>query len=64
MALFARDEDFGNNGLVGYQIIGGGNHFGINESTGVLEVRKKLDREAKASYRYALLIELILSVLK
>uniref|UniRef100_A0A915PC44 Uncharacterized protein n=1 Tax=Setaria digitata TaxID=48799 RepID=A0A915PC44_9BILA len=51
LALLAHDNDHGDNGRVGYQIVGSSSHFQINEDTGILQVRNKLDREQIASFR-------------
>ncbi|XP_037830702.1 protocadherin Fat 1a isoform X5 [Kryptolebias marmoratus] len=39
------DKDRGDNGIVAYSILGGTDHFAINETTGVVTVTKPLDRE-------------------
>lgn len=39
------DKDQGDNGVVKYSILGGTDHFMINEQTGVVTVTKPLDRE-------------------
>uniref|UniRef100_A0A3P9HZR5 FAT atypical cadherin 1 n=1 Tax=Oryzias latipes TaxID=8090 RepID=A0A3P9HZR5_ORYLA len=41
----ATDKDQGNNGIIKYSILGGTDHFEINELTGVVTVRRPLDRE-------------------
>uniref|UniRef100_A0A7N8X7D7 FAT atypical cadherin 1a n=1 Tax=Mastacembelus armatus TaxID=205130 RepID=A0A7N8X7D7_9TELE len=44
------DKDQGDNGLVKYSILGGTDHFAINEETGVVTVIKPLDRELHPVY--------------
>uniref|UniRef100_A0A3Q3E7J4 Cadherin domain-containing protein n=1 Tax=Labrus bergylta TaxID=56723 RepID=A0A3Q3E7J4_9LABR len=44
------DKDQGRNGVVRYSILGGTNHFAINEETGVVTVTKPLDRELHPIY--------------
>ncbi|CAG9538889.1 unnamed protein product [Cercopithifilaria johnstoni] len=51
LSLLAQDNDYGNNGQVGYQIINSQSYFQIDENTGVLEVMRKLDREEIAIHR-------------
>ncbi|EJW74436.1 hypothetical protein WUBG_14657, partial [Wuchereria bancrofti] len=48
LAVLAQDNDYGDKGQVGYQIIDSQNHFQIDENTGILQVMKKLDREEMA----------------
>ncbi|VDK86986.1 unnamed protein product, partial [Litomosoides sigmodontis] len=51
LALLAEDSDYDDNGKVGYQVVNSQSHFRIGESTGVLEVMRKLDREERAIHR-------------
>ncbi|KAL4002923.1 Cadherin domain family protein [Acanthocheilonema viteae] len=51
LELLAQDNDYGDNGQVGYQIIDSQSHFQIGENNGVLEVVKELDREKIAIHR-------------
>ncbi|XP_069023029.1 protocadherin Fat 1a isoform X2 [Embiotoca jacksoni] len=44
------DKDQGDNGLVKYSILGGTDHFAINELSGVVTVTKLLDRELHPFY--------------
>ncbi|XP_015819377.1 protocadherin Fat 1a isoform X4 [Nothobranchius furzeri] len=44
------DKDMGDNGIVKYSILGGTDHFAINEKTGVVTVTKPLDRERYPFY--------------
>ncbi|XP_028271337.1 protocadherin Fat 1a isoform X3 [Parambassis ranga] len=44
------DKDQGENGVVRYSILGGTDHFTINEVTGVVTVTKPLDRELHPFY--------------
>uniref|UniRef100_A0A3P8RFC4 FAT atypical cadherin 1a n=1 Tax=Astatotilapia calliptera TaxID=8154 RepID=A0A3P8RFC4_ASTCA len=44
------DKDRGDNGIVKYSILGGTDHFAINENTGVVTVTKPLDRELHPFY--------------
>lgn len=44
------DKDQGDNGIVKYSILGGTDHFMINEITGVVTVTKPLDRERYPYY--------------
>uniref|UniRef100_A0A672YLJ1 Protocadherin Fat 1-like n=1 Tax=Sphaeramia orbicularis TaxID=375764 RepID=A0A672YLJ1_9TELE len=44
------DKDKGDNGVVKYSILGGTDHFAINEDTGVVTVTKLLDRELHPVY--------------
>lgn len=44
------DKDKGANGAVKYSILGGTDHFAIDEGTGVITVTKPLDRELQAVY--------------
>lgn len=44
------DKDQGDNGIIKYSILGGTNHFAINEITGVVTVIKPLDRELQPSF--------------
>ncbi|XP_024115722.1 protocadherin Fat 1a isoform X3 [Oryzias melastigma] len=46
----ATDKDQGDNGIIKYSILGGTDHFEINEATGVVTVRKPLDRERYPFY--------------
>ncbi|XP_028998199.1 protocadherin Fat 1a isoform X2 [Betta splendens] len=46
----ATDKDQGENGLVKYSILGGTDHFAINEESGVVTVTKSLDRELHPVY--------------
>ncbi|XP_028312232.1 protocadherin Fat 1a isoform X3 [Gouania willdenowi] len=46
----ATDKDQGDNGVVKYSILGGTDHFTINEKTGVVTVTKPLDRERHPVY--------------
>uniref|UniRef100_A0A4W6F173 FAT atypical cadherin 1a n=1 Tax=Lates calcarifer TaxID=8187 RepID=A0A4W6F173_LATCA len=44
------DKDQGDNGVIRYSILGGTDHFAINEETGVVTVTKPLDRELHPVY--------------
>ncbi|EJD75084.1 cadherin domain-containing protein [Loa loa] len=55
LALLAQDNDHGDNGQVGYQIIDSQSHFQIDEKHGVLQVIKKLDREEMAFHRLTIM---------
>ncbi|XP_041822090.1 protocadherin Fat 1a [Chelmon rostratus] len=44
------DKDQGDHGVVKYSILGGTDHFAINEETGVVTVTKPLDRELHPVY--------------
>ncbi|CAL8286262.1 unnamed protein product [Arctogadus glacialis] len=44
------DKDLGDNGIVKYSILGGTDHFTINEDTGLVTVKKQLDRESLPVY--------------
>ncbi|KAK2918784.1 protocadherin Fat 1a isoform X2 [Channa argus] len=44
------DKDQGDNGIVKYSILGGTDHFAINEESGVVTVTKPLDRELHPVY--------------
>ncbi|XP_061575005.1 protocadherin Fat 1a isoform X2 [Cololabis saira] len=44
------DKDQGDNGIIKYSILGGTDHFVINEGTGVVTVTKPLDRERYPYY--------------
>ena len=44
------DKDLGDNGIVKYSILGGTDHFAINEDTGLVTVKKQLDRESLPIY--------------
>ncbi|KAM8841936.1 protocadherin Fat 1a isoform 9-T12 [Synchiropus picturatus] len=46
----ATDKDRGDNGVVRYSVLGGTDHFAINEETGVVTVTKPLDRELHPYY--------------
>lgn len=46
----ATDKDQGENGIVKYSILGGTDHFAINEESGVVTVTKPLDRELHPIY--------------
>nr|XP_020476445.1 protocadherin Fat 1 isoform X3 [Monopterus albus] len=46
----ATDKDQGDNGIIKYSILGGTDHFAINEETGVVTVTKPLDRELYPVY--------------
>lgn len=51
LALLAQDNDSGDNGQVGYQVIGSQSHFQIDEGSGILQIAKELDREQMAFHR-------------
>uniref|UniRef100_A0AAF5PQC7 Cadherin domain-containing protein n=2 Tax=Wuchereria bancrofti TaxID=6293 RepID=A0AAF5PQC7_WUCBA len=55
LAVLAQDNDYGDKGQVGYQIIDSQNHFQIDENTGILQVMKKLDREEMAFHRLTIM---------
>ncbi|OZC11535.1 hypothetical protein X798_01393 [Onchocerca flexuosa] len=55
LALSAQDNDYHNNGQVGYQIINSQSHFQIDENSGVLQVMRKLDREEMAFHRFTVM---------
>lgn len=44
------DKDLGDNGIIKYSILGGTDHFAINEDTGLVTVKKQLDRESLPVY--------------
>ncbi|XP_056442395.1 protocadherin Fat 1a isoform X2 [Gadus chalcogrammus] len=44
------DKDLDDNGIVKYSILGGTDHFTINEDTGLVTVKKQLDRESLPVY--------------
>ncbi|XP_030643540.1 protocadherin Fat 1a isoform X2 [Chanos chanos] len=46
----AKDKDLGDNGVVRYSILADTGHLAINEQTGVVTVKKPLDRETQPSY--------------
>ncbi len=60
--ISATDEDEGSNGRITYSIIGGNsqNAFVIDPpNTGIVKTNIILDREIKDSYRYSLLVFLV-----
>lgn len=46
----AKDKDLGDNGLVRYSILADTSQFAIDEETGVVSVKKSLDRETHPSF--------------
>lgn len=52
----ARDKDFGANSIIRYRIADEQvQDFGINSQTGEIFVRRSLDRERQADYRFLVL---------
>ncbi|TRY88064.1 hypothetical protein DNTS_000043 [Danionella cerebrum] len=46
----AKDKDLGQNGVIRYSIMADTDHFAIDTETGIVTVKKPLDREAKPSF--------------
>ncbi|XP_033742322.1 LOW QUALITY PROTEIN: protocadherin Fat 4-like [Pecten maximus] len=59
LTVHAQDEDAGTNGLVRYFIIAGKDNsdFSVDQSTGVLRVKKNLDFERRTSYNITIQAE-------
>lgn len=54
LKVWARDQDSGANARIRYQAVSENilNDFGVNPSTGEIFVRRSLDRERQAEYRF------------
>lgn len=53
VTLFAKDDDLGQNSEIAYAIRSGNEQgaFNLNDTTGLMKLKKYLDRETKASYK-------------
>lgn len=51
LALLANDQDYGDNGKIGYSIVGENNYFMVHSDKGLLSIKKELDREMNAMHK-------------